>query len=212
MSKTKTREFKDAAYRHLAIVGKALSSSTRLEMLAQAPRTVESLAGQVNQSVANTSQHLQKLKKAHLVTSEREGLHVTYALSGPDVGRLVGELNEVATSHLEGLEKLAAEFFDGRDGLEVVDQATLLERLRNDEVVLIDVRPREEFEAGHLPGARSVPVEEVEAHVQSLPRDRAIVAYCRGPYCTFSAKAVQVLREQGFEAFRSDVSVISGLL
>ena len=205
-----TREFKDAVYEHLATVGKALSSSTRLEILevlSQAPRTVESIAGEVDQSVANTSQHLQKLKKARLVTSTRDGVHVIYTLSGDDVAPLLEQLNRVATGHIAELEKLSRDFFTARDGLESVDQDTLLQRLKDDDVVLIDVRPEEEYSAGHLPGAISVPLNELEAHLANLPRGRSIVAYCRGPYCALSADAVRQLRAKGFEARRTEVSV-----
>ena len=208
-SKT-TRTFKDAVYEHLATVGKALSSSTRLEILevlSQAPRTVESIAGQVDQSVANTSHHLQALKRARLVTSTRDGLYVIYSLSGDDVAALLGQLNEVASQHIDDLEQLCRAFFDAREGLEAIGKETLLERLREGEVVLIDVRPEEEYDSGHLPGALSVPVEALEARIADLPRDRTIVAYCRGPYCALSAEAVKRLREEGFEALRTEVSV-----
>ncbi len=204
------RTFKDAVYEHLATVGKALSSSTRLEILevlSQAPRTVEAIAGQVDQSVANTSHHLQALKKARLVTSTRDGLYVIYSLSGDDVAALLGQLNEVARRHIADLEQLSQEFFDAREGLEAIDKKTLLERLRHDEVVLIDVRPEEEYDTGHLPGAVSVPVNSLEARMADLPRERTIVAYCRGPYCALSAQAVKRLREEGFDVYRSDVTV-----
>ena len=204
------RTFKDAVYEHLATVGKALSSSTRLEILevlCQAPRTVEAIARQVDQSVANTSHHLQALKRARLVTSRRDGLYVIYSLSGDDVAALLGQLNEVASRHIADLEQLSREFFDAREGLEAIGKKTLLERLRDDEVVLIDVRPEEEYDSGHLPGALSVPVDDLEARMADLPRDRTIVAYCRGPYCALSAEAVKRLREEGFEARRTEVSV-----
>lgn len=207
-----TRTFKDTVFQHLATVGKALSSSTRLEILevlSQAPRTVESIAQEVDQSVANTSHHLQSLKRARLVTSSRDGLYVTYSLSGDDVAVLLEQLNDVASRHIADLEKLSQEFFSARDGLEAIDKDTLLERLRDDDVVLIDVRPEEEYHSGHLPGALSVPVDSLEAQMARLPRDRTIVAYCRGPYCALSADAVKRLRQEGFDARRSDVSVIT---
>ncbi len=206
---THTRTFKNAVYDHLATVGKALSSSTRLEILevlAQAPRTVDSIAAEVDQSVANTSQHLQKLKKARLVTGRRDGLYVIYSLSGEDVVELLDKLNRVADEHIKELEELATEFFGERDGLEAVDHHTLLERIKDGTAVLIDVRPEEEYDAGHLPGALSIPVDELEAHIESLPTDRTIVAYCRGPYCAWSAEAVNQLRARGYDARRADVS------
>ncbi|RDV39415.1 ArsR family transcriptional regulator [Bradymonadaceae bacterium TMQ3] len=212
MSSSSSRAFKDAAYAHLAQVGKALSSPARqeiLELLAQAPRTVEVLAGEIDQSMANTSHHLQALKRAALVRSERQGLHVVYSIAGDDVAALLVRLQSVAAHHSAGLEKLTREFFDDPQGLESLDAATLRARMDAGEVVLIDVRPRAEFEVGHLRGALSIPLTELEAHLEELPRDRAIVAYCRGPFCTFSAEAARRLRDLGFDARRTDVSVHS---
>lgn len=210
MAPTASQTFKSAAYAHVAEVGKALSSPARLEileLLAQAPRTVEVLAGEVDQSVANTSHHLQALKRAQLVSAERDGQYVVYSLAGADVAGLLDRLHAVAAGHLAALEKLTRAFFDDPVGLEPIDRDTLLERLRANDVVLLDVRPQREFDAGHLPGALSVPLETLEARVPDLPRDRAIVAYCRGPFCAFSAEAVLRLRALGFDARRSDVSV-----
>lgn len=207
-----SRNFKNAAYAHLAAVGKALASATRLEileLLAQAPRTVEVLAGEVEQSVANTSHHLQALKRAQLVTSERDGLHVVYAIAGEDVGALLSSLQAVASQHVAGLEKLSREYFAERDGLEAVDRETLLKRLRDDDAILIDVRPEHEFAAGHLPGALSVPLSTLESRLGELPRDRPIVAYCRGPFCALSAEAARRLRTLGYDARRTDISVHS---
>ncbi|MDH5491279.1 MAG: metalloregulator ArsR/SmtB family transcription factor [Myxococcales bacterium] len=207
-----SRTFKDAAYEHLAEVGKALSSRARLEildLLTQAPRSVEALALELEQSVANTSHHLQALKRARLVRSRRAGLRMIYELDGEDVAGLLARLHEVARAHLAELERLSHDFFSARDGLEGVDPATLLARMRREEVILLDVRPSAEYEAGHLPGARSIPLAELEAQLDDLPRDRAIVAYCRGPYCALSADAARRLRALGFDAQRSDVSVSS---
>jgi rhodanese-related sulfurtransferase/DNA-binding transcriptional ArsR family regulator len=209
---TPSRTFKSAAYAHLAEVGKALSSPARLEMLellAQAPRTVDVLAGEIDQSVANTSHHLQALKRAQLVTARRDGVHVIYSLAGADVAALLVQLQAVAAQHIAGLDKLTREFFAAPDGLEAVDRDTLLARLRANDVVLLDVRPEHEFQAGHLPGALSVPLETLEARLADLPRHRTIVAYCRGPFCTLSAEAAHRLRALGFDARRSDVSIHS---
>lgn len=210
MARPSSRTFKNAAYAHLAEVGKALSSPARLEileLLAQAPRTVEVLAGEIEQSVANTSHHLQALKRAQLVEAERRGLHVVYSLAGSDVAALLVHLQAVATQHVAALEKLTRRFFDDPDGLEPIDRGTLLERLRAGDVVLLDVRPEREFEAGHLPGAMSVPLPALEERLADIPRDRTIVAYCRGPFCALSAEAVRRLRALGFDARRSDVSI-----
>ena len=212
MSKSPSRTFKNAAYAHLAEVGKALSSPARLEileLLAQAPRTVETLAGEIDQSAANTSHHLQALKRAQLVTPEREGLHVVYSIAGGDVAELLVHLQRVAAQHIAALEKLTREFFEDPAGLEPVDRDTLLERLRASDVTLLDVRPEQEFAEGHLPGALSVPLALLESRLGELPRDRTIIAYCRGPFCTLSAEAARRLRELGFDARRSDVSVHS---
>ena len=210
MPPSKPRAFKRAAYAHLAEVGKALSSPARLEileLLAQAPRTVEVLAGEIDQAVANTSHHLQALKRAHLVDAERRGLHVVYSIAGADVAALLAHLHAVAAEHVAGLEKLTRQFFRDPAGLEPIDRDTLLARLRVGDVVLLDVRPEQEFAEGHLPGALSVPLPLLESRLGELPTDRTIVAYCRGPFCTLSAEAARRLRERGFDARRTDVCV-----
>ncbi len=209
MSPSPARIFKNAAYAHLAEVGKALASPARLEileLLAQAPRTVETLASEIQQSVANTSHHLKALRHAQLVHATREGQHVTYSLVGPDVARLLVQLQTVAAAHVAALGTLTRDYFDDADGLEAIDRDTLLARLAADEVVLLDVRPPREFDEGHVPGALSIPTGTLEARLAELPRDRTIVAYCRGPYCTFSADAVRLLRAHGFDARRVDTS------
>lgn len=206
------RSFKDAAYAHLAEVGKAIASPARLEileLLAQAPRTVEVLAGEVAQSIANTSHHLQVLKRARLVTHRREGQHVAYALAGEDVAGLLTQLHAVAAAHVAALEALTRDYFEDPAGLEPLDVTTLLARLRADDVVLVDVRPEHEFAAGHVPGAISLPLTALKQRVAELPRDRTVVAYCRGPYCTFSAEATRRLRALGFDARRTHASVHS---
>jgi len=210
-----SREFKDSAYAHLAELAKGLASPARLELLdllSQAPRTVEVLADEIGKSAANTSHHLQALKRAHLVRSQRDGVHVVYSIAGDDVRALLGLLHDVAAQHVAALRALTRDYFAARDGLEAVDRDTLLARVRAGEVVLLDVRPEHEFEAGHLPGALSIPVDSLESRLGELPTDRPIVAYCRGPYCAFSADAARTLRAQGFDARRSDVSVQAGAL
>lgn len=209
MPESPSRTFKNAAYAHLAEVGKALASPARLEileLLAQAPRTVEALAAEIQQSVANTSHHLKTLRHAHLVHAARDGQHVSYRLAGPDVARLLVQLQDVGAAHVAALDAVTRSFFDDADGVEAMDRDTLLARLAADDVVLIDVRPPREFAEGHVPGALSLPPGTLEARIASLPRDRTIVAYCRGPYCTFSAEAVRLLRAHGFDARRVDTS------
>lgn len=201
------REFKQALYQEFARIGSALASDRRLEILdvlAQAPRHVEALAGEVDMSVANTSQHLQVLKEARLVTSERDGNRVLYRLADEAVLRLWLDLRDVAAARLAEVTLLARSQALGSEGEEVV-RATELTGLRvPEEVLLIDVRPRVEYEHGHLDGALSIPLGELPARLAELPRDRRIVAYCRGAYCTFAAEAVSMLRAQGFDAVRTD--------
>ena len=212
MSPSSPRTFKNAAYGHVAELGKALSSAARveiLELLSQAPRTVEVLAGQIEQSVANTSHHLQALKRAQLVATERDGLHVIYSLAGADVAALVVQLQTVAAQHIAALDKLAREFFDEADGLEGIDRDSLVAGMQAGDIILLDVRPAHEFAARHLPDAISVPLAELESRLHDLPRDRTIVAYCRGRYCTLSADAARRLRALGYDARRTDASVHS---
>ncbi len=204
------RTFKDSAYTQLAALGKALGSPVRvelLELLAQAPRTVEALAAPVQQSVANTSQHLQVLKRAGLVRATRDGQHIVYALAGPAVGRLLAQLHAVGAAHDPALRQLTRDFFADPAGLEPLDAAGLQARLAAGDAILIDVRPEREYAAGHLPGARSIPLALLEARLGDLPPGQAIIAYCRGPFCTFSAEAVRRLRALGYDARRADVSV-----
>jgi len=205
-----TRFFKDAIYEQLARIGKTVSSPRRLELLdllCQAPRTVEALAKQANQSIANTSQHLQVLRAARLVEAEKKGLFVTYRLADPAVGEFFRSLRLLAESRLAEIEQVTRDYLKGRSGMEGVDREALLERVRRGEVVVLDVRPSEEYQAGHIPGALSVPLKELESRLEGLPADQEIVAYCRGPYCMLAVEAVERLRARGFKATRLDESV-----
>lgn len=202
---TPTRRFKDDVFEQFARVGKALSSPKRLELLdvlCQGPRTVEALADQVSMSVANTSQHLQVLRAARLVESQREGTFVSYRVAGPEVCALYHQLRGLAEARLAEVEAISRDFLASRGALESVDGEELLRRALDGEVTVLDVRPPEEFAAAHLPGARSVPLAELERALAELPRDRAVVAYCRGPYCVLAIEAVARLRAHGFQAFR----------
>jgi rhodanese-related sulfurtransferase len=202
---TDHREFKDAIYEQLARVGKSVSSPRRLELLdllCQGPKTVETLARESGLSTANTSQHLQVLRGARLVETRKRGLHVTYSLAGEDVCSFFRSLRLLAENHLTTMERTAREYLERRNQLEEVDGREVLERLRREEVTVIDVRPRDEYRSGHLPGARSVPLGELETRLAELPPDRVVVAYCRGPYCVLAVKAVDLLRERGFQAIR----------
>ena len=197
---------KTALFDAFARAAKALASGRRIELLdvlANGERTVEALAGEVGLSVANTSQHLQVLRQAGLVTSRREGTSVHYRLAAPEVFELWRALRSMAASRLAEVERLAAAYLDGQDPLEPVTREELARRLQDgDDLVVLDVRPAAEYAAGHLPGAVSIPVGELRRRLAELPADREIVAYCRGPYCAFAHDAVALLREAGFSARR----------
>lgn len=199
------RPFKDRLYPQFARVGVALASEKRLELLdllAQAPRHVEALAAETAMSVANVSQHLQQLRAARLVETEREGTKVRYRLAGDDVLRLWLALRTVAEARLADVDQVVRAFaVEGADD-PLVGREQLARRAARGEVVLIDVRPPLEYAHGHLAGALSLPLEELAARLHELPRDRPIVAYCRGAYCLFADEAVALLREHGFEALR----------
>lgn len=197
-------------YEIFAEIGKALSSASRLELLdllTQAPRTVEELAEQAHLSIANTSQHLQRLKAAGLVSSERSGTYIRYRLADAAVTRLWLDLRAVATQQLAEVEPALNAYRPQRREFETINAAELQKRLQRNEVVLIDVRPREEYAAGHLPGAISIPLTELEARLDRLPHDRTIVTYCRGPYCVYADQALEILREHGMHGVRLEDGV-----
>jgi rhodanese-related sulfurtransferase/predicted transcriptional regulator len=203
MNAASHREFKDRLFEQFARIGKALASPKRLEivdLLAQGERTVEEIARETAMSVASASQHLQALKSARMVEARREGLYMHYRLADEDVFRTWQAVRALAESRLSEVDSVIEAYLVDRDALEVVDATELMERLSN--VVVLDVRPEEEYRAGHIPGALSVPVDTLEAALQTLPRDREIVAYCRGPYCVFSDEAVALLRSRGYRAHR----------
>ena len=200
------RAAKTALFDEFARAAKALASGRRMELLdvlANGERTVEALASEVGLSVANTSQHLQVLRQAGLVATRRQGTSIHSRLAGPEVLELWRALRTLARSRLAEVERLAAAYLGARDELEPVTRDELARRLQDgDNLVVLDVRPAVEHAAGHLPGAVSVPVSELRRRLAELPRDREIVAYCRGPYCAFAHEAVAVLREEGFSAWR----------
>ena len=187
-------------------VGKALSSGRRLELmdvLAQGPRSVERLAAEIGQSVANTSAHLRVLLGAGLVGTERDGNRVVYALAGPAVEDLWVALRATAQAHAAALDRLAADYLGDRSRLETITRAELAARLQGEPPPLVvDVRPAAEFRAGHVPGAVSVPPDELDAGVRRLPAGADVVAYCRGPFCVYADDAVRTLRQQGRRAVR----------
>ena len=210
MAKDK-RAYKDAIYEELARIGKAAASPKRLELLdllGQGPRSVEALAEETSQSVANVSQHLQVLRAARLVDAKKEGLYVNYRLADEGVAKFFLAVRELAESRTDEIARVTEAFFEERDKLEPVDRDILVERVRSGEVTVLDVRPTEEFHAGHIPGAVSMPVADLKKRLASLPKYREVVAYCRGPYCVFAVDAVKVLRANGFKAIRMDEGVL----
>jgi rhodanese-related sulfurtransferase len=199
------REFKDRLFAQFARVGKALASPKRLEivdLLAQGERTVEEIARETAMSVASASQHLQGLKAVRMVEARRAGLYAHYRLADEDVFRTWQAVRALAESRLSEVDRVVEAYLEDRDALEAVEATELMERLNEGSVVVLDVRPEEEYQAGHIPGALSVPGDALEAALQTLPRDREIVAYCRGPYCVFSDEAVALLRSRGYRAHR----------
>ena len=199
------REAKDALYDGLARVAKALGNGRRAELvdvLVQGERSVEELAGELGQSIANTSQHLQVLLRHGLVGSRRDGNRVIYSLASPRVATLWGTVREVAAERVAEIDKLAAAYLGDRSSLEVVTRAELARRLRDGDVVVLDVRPEAEYRAGHLADAVSLPAAELTRRLRELPKDRDVVAYCRGPYCVYADDAVRTLRRRGFRAAR----------
>ncbi|MEX2293429.1 MAG: metalloregulator ArsR/SmtB family transcription factor [Acidimicrobiales bacterium] len=205
MSAMGDRAAKDALFEGFAEVAKALSSGRRAEIvdvLAQGERSVEEVAGEIDQSIANTSHHLRALARAGLLTTRRDGTRIYYALAGDRVGELWTAVRDVAEAHGAGLDRLAAAYLGDRDGIEVVDRDGLATRLKDGAVVVLDVRPAAEFGAGHIAGARSVPIGELRKQLKALPADAEVVAYCRGPYCVYADDAVRELGRRGFRAAR----------
>ena len=199
------REFKDRLYAEFARIGKAMASASRLEildLLAQGERTVESLATETGLSVANTSRHLQQLKQAQMVLTRRDAQFIHYRLSGNEVVTLVLALRKTGEQHLAEVDRVVHDFFGERDGLEPVTPRELAQRLAGGEIILLDVRPEQEFAAGHIAGAQSMPIAQIKARLDELPRNREYVAYCRGPYCVYADEAVALLRASGRKASR----------
>jgi rhodanese-related sulfurtransferase len=211
VTSSSNRKFKDAVYEQFARIGKAVSAPKRLELLdllCQGPRTVEALAEQAALSVANASQHLQILRSARLVEAEKKGLYVEYRLADDEVCRFFHSLRGLAESRLAEVEQVTRAYMTERGGMEPVHGDELLRRVRDGEVTVLDVRPTEEYRAGHIPGALSVPLAELKKRLSELPKRREIVAYCRGPYCVMAIEAVEVLRRRGFRAHRMEQGVV----
>jgi len=201
----RARDFKDAVFDQFARIAAAFASPKRIELidlLAQGERHVEALAGEANLTVANTSQHLQTLKAASLVATRKTGLQVFYRLADPMVLEGYRAVQQLAKARLAEMGRLVNDYFSNADGLEPVESAELLRRARSRDVVVIDVRPPEEYAAGHIAGALSIPLGLLEQRLRTLPRNKRIVAYCRGPYCVLAAEAVRRLRARGRKAVR----------
>ena len=210
MSPDSPRQYKDAVYEQLARIGKAVAAPNRLELLellAQGPRTVEALAAETAITVANASQHLQVLRRARLVEAEKQGIYVEYRLAGDQVASFLLALRTLAHARLAELEQATRAFLDDHDAPEEVDRDVLIRRVRRGEVTVLDVRPPEEYRAGHIPGALSIPLPELARRVGELPQRREIVAYCRGPYCVMALDAVALLRKKGYRARRLEDGV-----
>ena len=208
--KNPNRAFKDAIYDQFARIGKAVSSPKRLELLdilCQGPRTVEVLAKETGLTVANASQHLQILRTARLVETEKQGLFVIYRLADQAVCEFFRAMRVLAESRLAEVELIKRQFLEGREGMEPVNREALLELVREGAVTVLDVRPVEEYNAGHVAGALSIPLKELQVRLSELPRDQEIVAYCRGPYCVLSVQAVEMLRAKGFKVVRIEEGI-----
>lgn len=200
-----TQSPKRDVFTHLARIGSALSSGVRLELLellAQGERSVDQLSALTGTTVANASQHLQKLKQAGLIAGRKQGQFVFYSLAGDDVVGLLGALSKVGETRIAEIERIVRLYFFSKDDFEPVRAADVLERAKRGLVTVLDVRPAEEFASGHVPGALNIPVEQLARRLRDLPRGREVVAYCRGPFCLMSFDAVQLLRKKGIKARR----------
>lgn len=205
MDNDRKRSFKDEIYDQFARIGKAFSSASRLELidlLAQRERTVDELAAETEMSVANTSRHLQVLKGERLVRRRKEGTRAYYTLASPEVYRAWKAVRTLAEARLAEVEETVQRYLSDRDEMTALSPEELETRIENDDILVLDVRPEEEYETGHIPGARSIPIDQLEERLDELPEEKEIVAYCRGPYCVYSDDAVRCLQEEGREAHR----------
>ena len=205
MDKQDKRAFKNQLYEQFARIGKALSSAHRLELLevlAQGEHSVEAVARETDMSIANASQHLQVLRTAQLVDVRRDGVYIYYRLADEQVFTLWQTMRHVGEARIAEIDRIVDTYLHERNQLQPIDATELLQRLLEGNVILLDVRPVEEYSAGHLPGALSIPVADLEARLPELPQDKEIVAYCRGPYCVFADEAVALLRTNGYKAQR----------
>jgi len=199
------RAAKDALFDAFAEVAKALASGRRAEivdLLSQGERSVEDVAGEINQSIANTSHHLRAMARAGLLSTRREGTRIFYRLASERVAEAWSALRDVAAEHVAGVDRLADAYLGRRDGIETLGRDELAARIKHGEVIVLDVRPAPEYESGHIAGARSTPIAELRKHLRALPSGVEVVAYCRGPYCVYADDAVRELNRKGFQARR----------
>jgi rhodanese-related sulfurtransferase/predicted transcriptional regulator len=202
---TSVRDIKDQLNEQFARIGHALSSPKRLELLEllhQCEKTVETLVTNTGMTVANTSQHLQILRGAGLVETRRDGTHIFYRLADAQVYELVSNMKRVAQSRLAEVERVLSDLMEDPNEVEILDRDTLLKLAKSGKIIMLDVRPEDEYRAEHIPHALSIPLTQLKDHLKKLPRDQKIVAYCRGPYCVLSGEAVKVLRSEGYDAAR----------
>ena len=207
MAAEHTRRAKDNLYDAFASVAKALGSGRRAEivdLLSQGERSVDEVATEIDQSVANTSHHLRTLAATGLLRSRRDGQRIIYRLADDRVAELWAALRDVAATHVADIDALTEAYLGSRDEVEEVTADELAERLARGRAVVVDVRPRLEYAAGHIAGARSIPIDELESGLADLPTKSEIIAYCRGPYCVYADEAVRLLRDRGFDARRLD--------
>jgi len=205
------REFKDEIYRQFARIGKCLSSDKRLELmhlLTQGPKSVEKLAQVTDMSIANVSRHLQILLDANLVKFNKKGTYVIYSLASPDISGFLTSLWRICETQLAEITRIKTDFLNQFDHLETLSFAEVMNKMEEGAIILLDVRPYEEFETNHIPGAVSVPIEKLHNYLKDLPKNMQIAAYCRGPYCVYSAQAVEDMRREGFTAFRLEEGVL----
>jgi rhodanese-related sulfurtransferase len=208
--KNPNRQFKDAIYEQFARIGKAVSSPKRLELLdllCQGAKNVETLAHETGLTLANTSQHLQVLRAARLIASEKEGLYVTYRLADQMVCEFFRSMRVLAENRLAEVDMIKHRFLAGKEDMQAVNRDDLLKRVIEGGVTVLDVRPEEEYRTGHIPGALSVPLDHLKEILTRLPAGQEIVAYCRGPYCVLAVQAVEMLRHKGFKAVRLEESI-----
>lgn len=201
----KSREFKDLVFEQFAKIAQAFSAPKRLEIieiLSQGERDVDSLSKQVSMTIANTSRHLQILKHARLLETRREGVRIFYRIADEDVANCWLGLQSLAEKRSAEVKETARAFFDERDSMEPITKEELIKRTKNNDAIILDVRPYQEYQNGHIPGSLSIPLSELKNRLGEIPKNRDVVAYCRGPYCVLSAEAMTILRNAGFQAMR----------